>query len=77
MIMSIFYISFPQHGHWRSYTACLIVAILHTDLYLMKFHIYLLISPKTVVAVPSDNMTGVNFLLWLCLVAGVMLDFLD
>jgi len=49
-------------GILRSYTACLIVTILHTDLFLMKFHTYLLISPKTVVAVPSDSMTGVNFL---------------
>jgi len=32
-----------------------------THLFLMKFHTYLLISPKTVVAVPSDSMTGVNF----------------
>jgi len=77
MIISIFYSAFPQHGHLRSYTACLIVTILHTDLFLMKFHTYLLISPKTVVAVPSDSMTGVNFLFWLCLVAGVMLDYLD
>jgi len=37
----------------------------------------LLISPKTVVAAPSDSMTGVNFLFWLCLVADIMLDFLD
>jgi len=28
----------------------------------MKFHTYLLISPKTVAAVSSDSMTGVNFL---------------
>jgi len=43
----------------------------------MKFHTYLSISPRTVVAVPRDSMTGVNFLFWLHLVAGVMLDFLD
>jgi len=36
--------------------------ILRTHLFLMKFHTYLLISPKTVVAVSSDSMTGVNFL---------------
>jgi len=77
MIISIFYVAFPQHGHWRPYTACLIVTILHTDLFFMKFHTYLLILPKTVVAVPSDSMTGVYFLFWLCLMAGVMLDFLD
>ena len=47
-----------QHGHCRSYTAYLIVTILHTDL----FHTYLFISPKTVVAVLSDSVTGVNFL---------------
>jgi len=62
MIISIFYITFPEHGHWRSYTACLIATILHADLFLTKFHTYLLISPKMVVAVASDNMTGVNFL---------------
>jgi len=50
-----FLYAFPQHGHWSSYTACLIVTILHTDLFLTKFHTYLLISPKTVVAVPSDS----------------------
>jgi len=55
MTISIVYIAFPQHGHWSSYTACLIVTILHTDLFLTKFHIYLLISPKMVVAVPSDS----------------------
>jgi len=32
------------------------------SLFLMKFHTYLLISPKMVVAVSSDSMTGVNVL---------------
>jgi len=36
----------------------------------------LLISPKTVVAVSSDSMTGVNFLIGLCFLVDVMLDFL-
>jgi len=53
------------------------VTILRTDLFLTKIHTYLLISPKTVVAVSSDSMTGVNFLFCLCLLSGVMLDFLD
>jgi len=53
------------------------VTILCTHLFLTKFHTYLLISPKTGVAVSSDSLTGVNFLFWLCLVAGVMLNFLD
>jgi len=25
MIISIFYIAFPQHGHWRSCTACFLL----------------------------------------------------
>jgi len=32
---------------------------------------------KTVVTISSDSMTGVNFLFWLRLLAGVTLDFLD
>jgi len=62
MIISIFYIAFPQHERWRSCSDCFFVTILHTRLFLMKFHTYFLISPKTVVAVSSDIMTGVNFL---------------
>jgi len=47
------------------------VTILRTHLFLTKFHTYLLISPKTVVAVSSaevnfsagvKSVTGVNFL---------------
>ena len=51
MIISIFYIAFPQHEHWRSCTACFYVTNLHTHLFLTKFHTYLLISLKPVVAV--------------------------
>jgi len=38
------------------------VTILHTHLFLTKFHTYLLISRKMVIAVSSDIMTGVNLL---------------
>jgi len=59
------------------HTLLVFLSVLRTHLVLTKFHAYLLISTKTVVAAPSDSMTGVNFLFWLCLVAGVMLDFRD
>jgi len=38
------------------------VTILHVHLFLTIFHTYLFISPRTVVAVASDSMTGVTFL---------------
>ena len=57
--------------------ALLIFVTICAHLFLTKFHTYLLISPKVVVAVSCACITAVNFLFWLCLLAGVMQDFLD
>ena len=53
MIISIFYIGFTQHC-----TACFYVTNLRTHLFLTKFHTYLLISPKPVVAVSGASSLG-------------------
>jgi len=60
----------------RGHALLAFVTILRTHLFLTQFHTYLLISPKPIVAVSNDSVTGVNFLFWLCLLAGVTLDFL-
>jgi len=77
MIISIFYIALNLSMGIEGHALLVFVTILHAYLFLTKFHTYLLISPKTVVTVSSDNMTGVSFLFRLYLLAGVMLDFLD
>jgi len=61
MIISIFTLPFLSMGI-GGHALLVFVTILRTHLFLTKFHTYLLISPKTAVAVSSNNMTGVNFL---------------
>jgi len=46
----------------RGHALLVFVTILRTHLFLTKIHTCLLISPKTVVVVSSDSVTGVNFL---------------